>query len=67
MGIFKKKAKKQNKSKIPRDSKLFTILRGIDEQEIAAARKMQGFEQTRRIERGVTKIELVKITDRSKW
>lgn len=66
MGIFKKKAKKQNKSKIPRDSKLFTILCGIDEQEIAAARKMQGFEQTRRIESGVKKIELVKITDRSK-
>lgn len=66
MGIFKKKAKKQNKAKIPRDSKLYATLRGIDEQEIAAARKMQGFEQTRRFEEGVTKIELVKISDKSK-
>lgn len=57
--MFKKK-----NAKIPRGSKLFTILRGIDEEEVAKARKMQGFEQSRKFESGVTKIELVKINDK---
>lgn len=57
--MFKKK-----NARVPRNSKLFTILRGIDEQEIAEARKMQGFEQSRKVESGVTKIELVKINDK---
>lgn len=60
MGLFTKKAKKR-KNAIPRNSKLFSILRGIDEQEIAAARKMEGFDQCIKMESGVTKVELVDI------
>ena len=65
MGFFVKKGKKKGKQ-IPRDSKLFTILRGIDEQEIAKARKMQGFDQIIKKESGVTKIETVKLKDQIK-
>lgn len=53
--------KKKQKTAIPRNSKLFTILRGIDEQEVAKARKMQGFDQSIKIETNATKIELVNI------
>lgn len=59
MGIFKRKAKK-NKG-IPRNSKLFGILRGIDETEIQKARKMQGFDQCIKIENDVQSIKLVDI------
>ena len=65
MGLFTRKAKKQ-KGAIPRNSKLFTILRGIDEKEIADARKMQGFDQNIKVEKGVKKIELVDIKQERK-
>ena len=58
MGLFKKKAKSK-KTAIPRDSKLFGILRGIDEQAILKAREMAGFEQTMKIEPKAQKVELV--------
>lgn len=65
MGLFTSKTGK-NKTVIPRNSKLFAILRGIDEQEIAKARKMQGFEQSIKVERDVKKIELVDLKNLSK-
>ena len=58
MGLFKKKAKSKTTA-IPRDSKLFGILRGIDEQAILKAREMAGFEQTMKIEPKAQKVELV--------
>lgn len=63
MGMFNKKKKSK---KIPQNSKLYAILRGIDETEIAKARKMQGFDQVIKIESGVTKIETVKLKDQIK-
>lgn len=59
MGIFKHKAK--SKTAIPRNSKLFSILRGIDEEEIAKARKMQGFDKCIKVEPAAKKIELIDI------
>ena len=58
MGLFKKKAKNK-KTAIPRNCKLFGILRGIDEQEIWKAREMAGFEHTLKIEPKAEKVELV--------
>ena len=58
MGIFKKKAKNK-KTAIPRNCKLFEILRGIDEQAILKAREMAGFEQTMKIEPKAQKVKLV--------
>lgn len=58
MGIFKKKAKNK-KGAIPRNSKLFTILRGIDEEQILKAREMAGFENIRKVIPKATKVELV--------
>lgn len=53
--------KKKQKTAIPRNSKLFAILRGIDETEVAKARKMQGFDRCIKIDKKATKIELVEI------
>lgn len=57
MGIFKK----QKGGNIPRDSKLFETLRGIDEVEIQKARKAQGFDRCIKIEKDAASIKLVEI------
>ena len=65
MGIFKKSKKNKN-VKVPRNTVLYGTLRGIDEIAIAKARKMQGYEQIIRHEKGIKKIELVKLKDATK-
>lgn len=49
--------KKLQRCAIPAKSKLFEILRGIDEQEIAKARSAEGSEVKREFQKGVTRID----------
>ena len=65
MGLFKKKAKRK-KQAIPANSKLFTILRGIDEKQVFELRKMQGFETIIEKIPNAQKVELVKLKQNQK-
>lgn len=45
------------KTAVPRNSELFQILRGIDEEAVAKARDAEGSQVKRVFQKGVTKID----------
>lgn len=53
--------KKNKKRTIPKGSKLYGILCGIDEEEVNKKRKQQGFIGVRKIELDAKKIDLVRL------
>ena len=58
--------KKNKKKTIPKGSKLYGILCGIDDEKINEIRKQQGFVGVRKIETDAKKVDLVRLDSKGK-